>query len=308
MTAGTRVCCSSPTRCSAAAAGPDASSRANTPGWTPDILVLGKGLTSGFLPGAARWSRRRTWWRRWLPISGTASRSRTTRWSRRSSGRSCGCSARRAWSSGQPSLEPMRSGPRSIRSRTTGRPSHGWWVRGLLAGIAFDAPESARGCPGPGGRGRAPGGSGLLVYPVRGPEGQGDVVLLAPAAHGQQRRTRRDRPPPAGGASPESGGSGAGQAAPGPGSRGGRRHPRRRTRHRPDAGRRGRHGLLHGPQRPGAPCNTGTNGNDRGNRGVGDRRGRPRHCGAGPTTRWRNGGGGTLHPHSHRLPDAWTSW
>ena len=54
----------------------------------------------------------------------------------------------------------------------------GWWVRGLLAGIAFHPPArgglSARRFAAAAWKRR------LLVYPVGGPEGQGDLVLLAP--------------------------------------------------------------------------------------------------------------------------------
>ena len=54
----------------------------------------------------------------------------------------------------------------------------GWWVRGLLAGIALHPPErsgsSAREIA------AAAWDEGLLVYPVRGPDTQGDLLLLAP--------------------------------------------------------------------------------------------------------------------------------
>jgi adenosylmethionine-8-amino-7-oxononanoate aminotransferase len=54
----------------------------------------------------------------------------------------------------------------------------GWWARGLLAGVALHPGRA-------GGRSarefaRSAWERGLLVYPVSGPAGQGDVVLLAP--------------------------------------------------------------------------------------------------------------------------------
>ena len=54
----------------------------------------------------------------------------------------------------------------------------GWWVRGLLAGVALHPPK--RGGPSAREIAAAAWERGLLVYPVRGPDGQGDLLLLAP--------------------------------------------------------------------------------------------------------------------------------
>lgn len=141
----------------------------------PDILVLGKGLTSGFVPGGAVVAKadvvaavapdfRHGFTFSHHPVVAAVVRE-VLRLIREE-----GLVERAS------SLEP--SFRAALDPLSTLDAVHGWWVRGLLAGIAFDA-------PGDGGMSAREVAArtwqqGLLVYPVRGPAGQGDVVLLAP--------------------------------------------------------------------------------------------------------------------------------
>ena len=140
-----------------------------------DIVVLGKGLTSGFLPGGAVVAKpevveaiapdfRHGFTFSHHPV--VAAVVREVLRVIRDEGL-----VERAASMEQElrhALEPLAGNPAV----------EGWWVRGLLAGIAFHPPDggglSARQFA------AAAWEEGLLVYPVSGPEGQGDVVLLAP--------------------------------------------------------------------------------------------------------------------------------
>ena len=140
-----------------------------------DILVLGKGLTSGFVPGGAVVARREVVeavapdFRHGFTFSHhpvVAAVIREVLRLIRDEGL-----VRRAASleyEFRTALEPLDGAPAV----------EGWWVRGLLAGIAL-RPASAGGVSA-----RQFAASawerGLLVYPVGGPEGQGDLVVLAP--------------------------------------------------------------------------------------------------------------------------------
>ncbi|MDE2882376.1 MAG: aminotransferase class III-fold pyridoxal phosphate-dependent enzyme [Acidobacteriota bacterium] len=140
-----------------------------------DIVVLGKGLTSGFLPGGAVVAKPEvveavapdfrhgfTFSHHPVVAAVVLEVLRVIR--------DEGLVARAA------SLEDAF---RTALEPLGGEPAvEGWWVRGLLAGIAL-RPESA------GGRSARQFAAsawerGLLVYPVGGPEGQGDLVVLAP--------------------------------------------------------------------------------------------------------------------------------
>ena len=140
-----------------------------------DIVVLGKGLTSGFIPGGAVVAKpevveavapdfRHGFTFSHHPVVAAVIREvlRVIR--------DEGLVERAA------SLEGAF---RAVLEPLGGKPAvEGWWVRGLLAGIAF-LPESTGGIAA---RRFAAAAweRGLLVYPVGGPEGQGDLVLLAP--------------------------------------------------------------------------------------------------------------------------------
>lgn len=140
-----------------------------------DIVVLGKGLTSGFVPGGAVVARREVVeavapdFRHGFTFSHhpvVAAVIREVLRLIRDEGL-----VRRAASledAFRTALEPLGGAPAV----------EGWWVRGLLAGIALH-PASAGGISA-----RQFAASawerGLLVYPVGGPEGQGDLVVLAP--------------------------------------------------------------------------------------------------------------------------------
>ena len=140
-----------------------------------DIVVLGKGLTSGFLPGGAVVAKpevveavapdfRHGFTFSHHPVVAAVVREVLQVI------RDEGLVKRAASLEGdfRTALEPLGREPAV----------EGWWVRGLLAGIAL-LPESAGGIPA---RQFAAAAweRGLLVYPVGGPEGQGDLVLLAP--------------------------------------------------------------------------------------------------------------------------------
>lgn len=140
-----------------------------------DIVVLGKGLTSGFLPGGAVVAKsevveavapdfRHGFTFSHHPVVATVIRE-VLRLIRDEG------LVRRAASledEFRVALKPLDGAPAL----------EGWWVRGLLAGIALH-PSSAGGISA-----RQFAASawdrGLLVYPVGGPEGQGDLVVLAP--------------------------------------------------------------------------------------------------------------------------------
>lgn len=140
-----------------------------------DIVVLGKGLTSGFVPGGAVVAKpevveavapdfRHGFTFSHHPVVAAVIREvlRVIR------DEGLVERAARLESAFHDALEPLG-----------GKPAvEGWWVRGLLAGIAF-LPESAGGMPASR-FASAAWDCGLLVYPVGGPEGQGDLVLLAP--------------------------------------------------------------------------------------------------------------------------------
>ena len=140
-----------------------------------DIVVLGKGLTSGFVPGGAVVARREVVeavapdFRHGFTFSHHPVVAAVIREVLRLI-RDEGLVRRAASMEGEfgAALEPL-SGKREVER---------WWVRGLLAGIALH----------PAGAGGASARQfaaaawerGLLVYPVGGPEGQGDLVVLAP--------------------------------------------------------------------------------------------------------------------------------
>ncbi len=140
-----------------------------------DIVVLGKGLTSGFLPGGAVVAKPEVVeavapeFRHGFTFSHHPVVAAVVREVLRVI-RDEGLVARAA------SLEDAF---RTALEPLGGEPAvEGWWVRGLLAGIAL-RPEGA------GGRSARQFAAsawerGLLVYPVGGPEGQGDLVVLAP--------------------------------------------------------------------------------------------------------------------------------
>ena len=140
-----------------------------------DIVVLGKGLTSGFVPGGAVVAKaevvdavspdfRHGFTFSHHPVVAAVIREvlRLMREERLVERAAVMESSFRA------ALDPL----------TTLDAVEGWWVRGLLAGVAFHPAN------GGGMSARAAADSawqrGLLVYPTKGPEGQGDVILLAP--------------------------------------------------------------------------------------------------------------------------------
>ena len=140
-----------------------------------DIVVLGKGLTSGFLPGGAVIAKPEVVeavapdFRHGFTFSHHPVVAAVVREVLRLI-RDEGLVERAA---------SMEQELRATVEPLAGNPAvEGWWVRGLLAGIAFHPPDggglSARQFA------AAAWEEGLLVYPVSGPEGQGDVVLLAP--------------------------------------------------------------------------------------------------------------------------------
>ena len=140
-----------------------------------DIVVLGKGLTSGFLPGGAVVAKPEVVeavapeFRHGFTFSHHPVVAAVVREVLRLI-RDEGLVERAA------SLEQEL---RTALEPAAGNPAvEGSWVRGLLAGIAFHPPDrgglSARQFA------AAAWEEGLLVYPVSGPEGQGDVILLAP--------------------------------------------------------------------------------------------------------------------------------
>ena len=140
-----------------------------------DIVVLGKGLTSGFLPGGAVVAKPEVVeavapdFRHGFTFSHHPVVAAVVREVLRLI-RDEGLVERAA------SLEEEL---RTALEPVAGNPAvEGSWVRGLLAGIAFHPPDrgglSARQFA------AAAWEEGLLVYPVSGPEGQGDVILLAP--------------------------------------------------------------------------------------------------------------------------------
>lgn len=140
-----------------------------------DIVVLGKGLTSGFVPGGAVVARREVVetvapdFRHGFTFSHHPVVAAVIREVLRLI-RDEGLVRRAASMEGElgAALEPL-GGKREVEQ---------WWVRGLLAGIALHPPDAG------GVLARQFAASawerGLLVYPVGGPEGQGDVVVLAP--------------------------------------------------------------------------------------------------------------------------------
>lgn len=140
-----------------------------------DIVVLGKGLTSGFLPGGAVVAKPEVVaavapdFRHGFTFSHHPVVAAVVREVLRVI-RDEGLVARAASLEAEfrATLEPLGREPAV----------EGWWVRGLLAGIALH-PERAGGCSA---RQLAVSAweRGLLVYPVGGPEGQGDLVVLAP--------------------------------------------------------------------------------------------------------------------------------
>ncbi|MCY4628423.1 MAG: aminotransferase class III-fold pyridoxal phosphate-dependent enzyme, partial [Acidobacteria bacterium] len=140
-----------------------------------DIVVLGKGLTSGFVPGGAVVARREVVeavapdFRHGFTFSHHPVVAAVIREVLRLI-RDEGLVRRAASMEGEfgAALEPL-SGKREVER---------WWVRGLLAGIALH-PAGAGGVSA---RQFAAAAweRGLLVYPVGGPEGQGDLVVLAP--------------------------------------------------------------------------------------------------------------------------------
>lgn len=144
-------------------------------GMEADIVVLGKGLTSGFVPGGAVVAKaevvdavspdfRHGFTFSHHPVVAAVIRE-VLRLMREE-----GLVERAAVmeSSFRVALDPL----------TKLDAVEGWWVRGLLAGVAFHPANGA------GMSARAAAASawkrGLLVYPTKGPEGQGDVILLAP--------------------------------------------------------------------------------------------------------------------------------
>ena len=140
-----------------------------------DIVVLGKGLTSGFLPGGAVVAKPEVVeaiapdFRHGFTFSHHPVVAAVVREVLRVI-RDEGLVERAA---------SMEQELRATVEPLAGNPAvEGWWVRGLLAGIAFHPPDggglSARQFA------AAAWEEGLLVYPVSGPEGQGDVILLAP--------------------------------------------------------------------------------------------------------------------------------
>ena len=144
-------------------------------GVEPDIVVLGKGLTSGFVPGGAVVARSEVVaavapdFRHGFTFSHHPVVAAVVREVLRLI-RAEGLVERAA------AMEPSLRDALDPLSRLGA--VEGWWVRGLLAGIALHPPHGG-GIPA-----REVAASawnhGLLVYPVRGPRGQGDVVLLAP--------------------------------------------------------------------------------------------------------------------------------
>jgi len=140
-----------------------------------DILVLGKGLTSGFIPGGAVVARpevveavapdfRHGFTFSHHPVVAAVVRE-VLRVIRDEGLVERAASLEDAF---RTALEPLGDRPAV----------EGWWVRGLLAGIAL-LPESTGGIPARQ-LAAAAWDRGLLVYPVGGPEGQGDLVVLAP--------------------------------------------------------------------------------------------------------------------------------
>ena len=144
-------------------------------GVEPDIVVLGKGLTSGFVPGGAVVVKaevvevvapdfRHGFTFSHHPVVAAVVREvlRLIR-DERLVGRAASLEH-----SFRAALDPL----------STLDAVEGWWVRGLLAGVALHPPgrggTSAREVAARAWK------RGLLVYPVRGPAGQGDVILLAP--------------------------------------------------------------------------------------------------------------------------------
>ena len=140
-----------------------------------DIVVLGKGLTSGFIPGGAVVAKPEVVaavapdFRHGFTFSHHPVVAAVVREVLRVI-RDEGLVERAA------SLEGAFSGALGPLGGQPGVES--WWVRGLLAGIAFP-PRDAGGIPARRFAAAAR-DCGLLVYPVRGPGEQGDVVLLAP--------------------------------------------------------------------------------------------------------------------------------
>ena len=140
-----------------------------------DIVVLGKGLTSGFLPGGAVVAKsevveavapdfRHGFTFSHHPVVAAVVRE-VLRIIRDEKLVSRAASLEDAF---RVALKPLDGAPAV----------EGWWVCGLLAGIALH-PSSAGGVSA-----RQFAASawerGLLVYPVGGPAGQGDLVVLAP--------------------------------------------------------------------------------------------------------------------------------
>lgn len=144
-------------------------------GVEPDIVVLGKGLTSGFVPGGAVVAKPEVVeavapdFRHGFTFSHHPVVAAVVREVLRLI-RGEGLVERAAAME-----EPFRA---ALDPLSASDAVEGWWVRGLLAGIALHAPDRG----GISAREAAAGAwkEGLLVYPVRGPRGQGDVVLLAP--------------------------------------------------------------------------------------------------------------------------------
>ena len=140
-----------------------------------DIVVLGKGLTSGFVPGGAVVAKREVVetvapdFRHGFTFSHHPVVAAVIREVLRVI-RDEGLVARAASleEEFEAALRPLEEEPGV----------EGWWVRGLLAGIAFH-PAGAGGIPARQFAARA-WDRGLLVYPVGGAKGRGDTVLLAP--------------------------------------------------------------------------------------------------------------------------------
>lgn len=144
-------------------------------GVEPDIVVLGKGLTSGFVPGGAVVAKAEVVeavapdFRHGFTFSHHPVVAAVVREILRLIHEEDLVERAAAMeASFRAALEPL----------STLDTLDGWWVRGLLAGIAF--PPRGRGGISAREAAASAWKRGLLVYPVRGPAGQGDVVLLAP--------------------------------------------------------------------------------------------------------------------------------
>lgn len=140
-----------------------------------DIVVLGKGLTSGFVPGGAVVAKPEVVaavapdFRHGFTFSHHPVVAAVIREVLRLI-RDEGLVGRAA------SMEGDLRGALAPLSRVAA--VEGWWARGLLAGVALRPARAG----GRSARELAKGAweRGLLVYPVGGPAGQGDMVLLAP--------------------------------------------------------------------------------------------------------------------------------